>query len=44
MKNHILIVEDDEAIQEGVIASAGGRLHVQEAEDGFSVRKSFQQK
>lgn len=45
MKNHILIVEDDEAIREGVrILLEGEGYTVQEAEDGFQCLKSFQQK
>lgn len=44
-ENHILIVEDDEAIQEGVrILLEGEGYTVQEAEDGFQCLKSFQQK
>ena len=39
MKNHILIVEDDEAIREGVrILLEGEGYTVQEAEDGFSLK------
>ena len=43
MKNHILIVEDDEAIREGVrILLEGEGYTVQEAEDGFQcLKKAF---
>ena len=42
MKNHILIVEDDEAIREGVrILLEGEGYTVQEAEDGFQCLKKL---
>ena len=41
MKNHILIVEDDEAIREGDSSAGGEGYTVQEAEDGFQCLKKL---